>query len=127
MTRKPAIRDAEAHLVVSHGADFFGEDRHLLKALTSLAPYASNAFSWADRAKVAPLVQLLENPAAQTIPASEAAVLSEQLLKVSRSRGLQPKVSALARALADAAGRAAADGEPWEWRVEFESEPANRA
>jgi hypothetical protein len=89
--------------------------------VASLAPYVSNAFSWADRAKVAPLVQLLESPTAQTVPATEAAVLSEQLLKVSRSRGLQPKVSALARALADAAARAAADGEPWVWRVESET------
>lgn len=118
MSRKHAIKDAEAHVVVDHGADFFGEDRHPLKSLISLAPYASNAFSWADRAKVAPLVQLLENPTARTIPASEAALFSEQLLKVSRSRGLQPKVASLARALADAAGRAAADGEPWAWRVE---------
>jgi hypothetical protein len=31
---------------------------------------------------------------------------------------MKAKPSALARALADAAGRAAADGEPWEWRVE---------
>jgi hypothetical protein len=119
MTRKPQIKDPEAHVVVDHGADFFGEDRHPLKALISLAPYATNAFAWNDRAKVAPLVHLLENPGAEhTIPASQAAVLSEQLLRVSRSRGLQPKVSTLARALADAAARAAADGEPWEWRIE---------
>lgn len=121
MTRKPQIKDPEAHVVVDHGADFFGQDRHPLKALASLAPYVSNSFSWNDRAKVAPLVQLLEHPTEQTIPASQAAVLSEQLLKVSRSRGLQPKVSALARALADAAARAATDGEPWVWSVESET------
>lgn len=121
MTRKHAIRDAEAHVIVSHGADFVGEDRHTLKSLVSLAPYVSNAHSWADRTKVARLLALLEAPAEQTIPATEADALAEQLLKTSRSRGLQPKVSALARALADAAARAAADGEPWEWRVESET------
>lgn len=121
MTRKHAIRDAEAHIVVDHGADFIGEDRHTLKSVVALAPYVTNAFSWNDRKTIAPLVQLLEEPAARTIPATQAAVLAEQLLKVSRSRGLQPKVSALARALADAAARAAADGEPWEWRVESET------
>ena len=115
MTRKTQIKDAEAHVVVDHGADFFGEDRHTTKSLISLVPYVSSSFSWNDRAKVAPLVALLENPTAQTIPATQAAVLSEQLLKVSRTRGIQPKVSALARTLADAAARAAASGEPWKW------------
>lgn len=121
MTRKHQIKDAEAHVVVDHGADFFGEDRHPLKSLISLAPYVSNAFPWSERKTIAPLLALLENPAEQTVPASEAALFAEQLLKVARSRGLQPKVSALARALADAADRAAADGEPWEWRVESET------
>jgi len=117
MTRKPAIHDPEPHLVTSHGADFFGEDRHLLKALPTLAPWVNNSVSWNDRKTVAPLVQLLENPTAQTIPASQAAVLAEQLLKASRTRHLKPALSALARLLADAAARAAADGEPWEWTV----------
>lgn len=118
MTRKHAIVDAEPHLIVSHGADFFGQDRYSLKALASLAPYASNAFSYNDRKVVAPLVQALENPTARTIPASESAVFSEQLLKVSRSRHLKPAVAGLARALADAAARAADAGEPWEWQSE---------
>ncbi|MFJ4562111.1 hypothetical protein ACIP4Q_39400 [Streptomyces massasporeus] len=106
-----------SHLTVSHGADFFGEDHHPLKAVVALAPYVTSSFAWNDRAKVAPLTRLLENPAATTIPPSEAAALSEQLLKVARCPHLKPKPSALARALADAAGRAAADDEPWEWRV----------
>ena len=118
MTRKPQINDPEAHIIVDHGADFFGEDRHPLTALAALAPYVSNSVSWNDRAVVAPLLELLENPTPQTIPAPEAAVLSEQLLKVSRARHLKPKVAALARALADAAARAAADSEPWQWQVE---------
>jgi hypothetical protein len=118
MTRKPAIHDAEPHLVTSHGADFFGEDRHLLKELAALAPWASNSVSWNDRETIAPLVQALEQPVDRTFPAAEAARLAELLLKVSRTRHLKPKASALARALADAAARAAADGEPWEWRVD---------
>ncbi|MEU9349161.1 hypothetical protein AB0D74_48990 [Streptomyces sp. NPDC048278] len=118
MTRKHAIVDAEPHLIISHGSDFFGQDRHSLKSLISLAPYASNAFSWNDQKAVAPLVQALENPTARTIPAEDAAVFSEQLLKVSRSRHLKPAVASLARALADAAARAADAGEPWEWLEE---------
>jgi hypothetical protein len=118
MTRKHAIVDAEPHLIVSHGADFFGQDRHALKSLVSLAPYAASAFSWNDQKLVAPLVQALENPTARTIPASEAAVLAEQLLKVSRNRHIKPAVAGLARALADAAARAADAGEPWEWQHE---------
>lgn len=118
MTRKHAIADPEPHAVVSHGADFVGEDRHTIKDLISLAPYAANSVSWSERATVAPLLALLEQPTEQTIPASEAAALAEQLLKVSRTRGMQPRRSALARALADAAARAAADGEPWEWHIE---------
>jgi hypothetical protein len=110
--------EAATHAVVSHGADFFGQDRHPVKSLISLAPYASSSFSWADREKVAPLVQALEQPTDQKFPADQAAVLAEQLLKVSRCRHLKPKPSALARALADAAARAAADGEPWVWRIE---------
>ncbi|MFE5563274.1 hypothetical protein, partial [Streptomyces sp. NPDC056544] len=59
MTRKPAIHDAEAHVVTSHGADFFGEDRHPLKALASLAGYAEGCLPYAERR---PLVLLLTNP-----------------------------------------------------------------
>lgn len=106
------------HIVTSHGADFFGEDRHPLKDLTVLAPWVANSVSWNDRTTAAPLVQALEQPDARTFPAADAALLAEQLLKVSRSRGLKGKPAARARALADAAARAAADGQPWEWRTE---------
>lgn len=118
MPRKPQITDPQPHLVVSHGADFFGEDRHPVKALASLAPYASSSFSWNDQGRVAPLVQALENPTTRSWPPAEAAVLAEQLLKVSRNRHLKTGPSALARALADAAGRAAAAADLWVWRVE---------
>ena len=59
MTRKPQINDAQAHVVTSHGADFFGEDRHPLKALVSLAGYAEGCLPRDERG---PLVLLLTNP-----------------------------------------------------------------
>ncbi|MFI7396527.1 DUF7739 domain-containing protein [Streptomyces tendae] len=118
MSRKPAIHDAEPSLIVSHGADFFGEDRHPLKAIANLAPYVENSVSYTDRPTVAPLVRLLESPASQTFPVAEAAQLSERLLKVARDRRLKPAIATLARSLGDAAARAASDGDPWTWAVE---------
>jgi hypothetical protein len=118
MSRKPAIRAAESSLLVSHGADFFGQDRHLLKDVQGLAPYVENSVSYMDRKKVARLVRLLEAPASGSVPAGDADQLAEQLLKVARNGRIKPAVAALARALADAAARAAADGEAWTWSVE---------
>lgn len=118
MTRRPAIHDAEPSVVVSHGADFFGQDRHLLKEVAALAAWVENSVPYNDRKAVAPLVAAMERPEPRTFLAADAARISEQLLKVSRTRHLKPRASALARALADAAARAAADGEPWEWTVE---------
>lgn len=108
--------EAASHVVTSHGADFFGEDRHTLKSLASLAGYAEGALSYADRK---PIVELLQNPGdGGSMPPENAALVAELLLKVSRHKFVKPKPSALARALADAAARAAADGEPWVWRIE---------
>ncbi|MCX4792644.1 hypothetical protein OG369_43495 [Streptomyces sp. NBC_01221] len=118
MSRKYAIHDAEPSVIVSHGADFFGEDRHPLKGVTALAPYAENSVSILERSSIARLVQLLEAPAAQTFSSAEAAQLSEQLLKVSRDRHLKTGLAAIARHLADAAARAAAGGDSWTWTVE---------
>ncbi|MGQ4733524.1 DUF7739 domain-containing protein [Streptomyces sp. Ju416(a)] len=118
MSRKHAIHAAEAHVVTSHGADFFGEDRHPLKALQALGPYAQNSVAWTDRPTIAPLVQLLEDLEDRTFPPADAAQLSEQLLVIARARNIKAAVATLARALADAAARAAADSEPWEWRIE---------
>jgi hypothetical protein len=116
MTRKPQINDAEPHVVTSHGADFFGEDRHPLKALVSLAGYAEGCLSRDERG---PVVLLLSNPGeGGTMSASQAAEVAKLLLKLARHRFVRAKESAVARALADAAERAAAAGEPWEWRIE---------
>ncbi|MFI9187649.1 hypothetical protein ACIGXG_36235 [Streptomyces goshikiensis] len=118
MTRTPAIHDAEPSIVVSHGADFFGQDRHALKEVAALAAWVTNSMPYNDRQAVAPLVAAMEHPEPQTFPAATVGLVSEQLLKVARTRHLKPRAAALARALADAAARAAADGEHWEWRIE---------
>lgn len=116
MTRKHAIHDAEAHVVTSHGADFFGKDRHALKSLTSLAGYAEGCLSRDERG---PVVLLLTNPGeGGTMTPSQAAEISAVLLKLARHRFVRPKESAVAHALAAAATRAADAGEPWEWRME---------
>jgi|GEM_PF-6896469 len=118
MSRKPAIRAAESSVLVSHGADFFGQDRYPLRDVMALAPYVEASVSYMKRATVAPLVRLLESPASGSVPAADASQVAEQLLKVSRDRRIKPAISTLARALADAAARAAADGEAWTWSVE---------
>ncbi|MFD6872602.1 hypothetical protein ACFWD5_31790, partial [Streptomyces koyangensis] len=105
MTRRPAIHDAAPSLVVSHGADFFGQDHHLRKEVAALASWVQTSVPYNDRKAVASLVDALEFPKPRTFPAAEAALVSEQLLTVSRTRHLKPRASALARALADAAAR----------------------
>ncbi|MBK3540225.1 hypothetical protein JHN61_29285 [Streptomyces sp. MBT67] len=116
MTRKHAINDAEAHVVTSHGSDFFGEDRHTLKSLTSLAGYAEGCLLYDERG---PVVLLLSNPGeGGTMTPSQAAEVSTLLLKLARHRFVRAKESAVAHALAEAATRAADSGEPWEWRIE---------
>ncbi|MEH0549243.1 hypothetical protein QA802_41265 [Streptomyces sp. B21-105] len=104
------------NVAVSHGADFFGEDRHPLKVLTALAGYAEGCLTHAERG---PLVQLLKNPGeSETMPPAQAAEYAQLLLKLARHRFVKASAAGHARALADAAARAAADGEPWQWRIE---------
>ncbi|MEU8765013.1 hypothetical protein [Streptomyces sp. NPDC048659] len=111
-----------SHLVVSHGADFFGQDRHPLAAVTGLAGYATGTLPAAERRE---LVELLEHAAdGHTIEPATAAVLADQLLRVSRHGFLPAKASRLARALADAAARAAADEEAWTWTATTDTEIA---
>lgn len=108
----------QQHVVVSHGADFFGEDRYAFKTLATLAAAVESCFSFPSEER-RPLVTLLKDPsAAASIPPADAAGLADLLLRVSRHRHVKRAMSAVARALADAAGRAAADGEPWTWTVE---------
>jgi hypothetical protein len=116
MTRTPQIKDAEAHVVTSHGADFFGEDRHPLKALTALAGYAEGCLPRTERG---PLVQLLADLGQSgSVPAAQAADVAQLLRRLARHRFVKASAAAHARSLGDAAARAAVDGDPWEWRVE---------
>ncbi|MCL7370431.1 DUF7739 domain-containing protein [Streptomyces ardesiacus] len=116
MSRTHQIHAPEAHVVVSHGADFFGEDRHPLTSLTSLAGYAEGCLSRDERG---PVVLLLTTPGeGGTMTPSQAAEIAVPLLKLARHRFVRARESAVAHALADAAMRAAAVGEPWEWRME---------
>ncbi|MEV7275242.1 hypothetical protein ACIQIG_33940 [Streptomyces bacillaris] len=105
------------HIAVSHGADFFGLDHYPPTALSQLAPYVTNSTPYSQQADIAPLVAALETPADQEFPPDQAAQLAEQLRKVSRDHHLKGKPAAAARALADAAARAAADHDPWHWTL----------
>ncbi|MGW5803724.1 DUF7739 domain-containing protein [Streptomyces bacillaris] len=104
-------------VAVSHGADFYGLDHHPSTVLVQLAPYVTNSTPYSQQADIAPLVTALEAPADQEFPPDQAAQLAEQLRKVSRDRHLKGKPAAVARALADAAARAAADHDPWHWTL----------
>ena len=115
MTRKPQINDPEPHIVVSHGADFFGEDRHPLRVLVSLAEYAEGCLPYDERGA---LVHLLRHVGdGGTMPPAQAAEIAELLLRVARHRYVKASAAAHARALADAAARAAADGDRWTWHL----------
>ncbi|MFE9259151.1 hypothetical protein [Streptomyces sp. NPDC006879] len=109
-------------ITTTHGADFFGEDRHPVKALRSLADYARGSLPADDREHVVQLLEGAELTAigtVQTIPAAVAAKLAGQFRQIARSKFLRSRPLAQAVALlADAAARAAADGEPWEWRTD---------
>ncbi|WP_331724049.1 hypothetical protein [Streptomyces erythrochromogenes] len=109
-------------VTTSHGADFFGEDRHLVKSLTSLADYARGCLPADERE---PLVQLLAAQQAvevgteQAIPAAEAEAFAGQFRRIARHHFLRStRLRQAAAFLADSAGRAAADGQPWTWRTE---------
>lgn len=112
------------HLVTSHGADFFGQDRHPLALVSGLAAYVRSAVPFAQRSDLGPFLERLRQldqalaEAGARFEPDEAATLGEALLNVSRLQGVKPKVSAAVRLLADAATRAAAAREPWEWRIE---------
>lgn len=116
MTRTHQIHASEPHVVVSHGADFFGEDRHPLTSLTSLAGYAEGCLSQDERG---PVVLLLSSPGeGGTMTPGQAAEIAPLLLKLARHRFVRPKESAIAHALAAAAKEAATAAGPWDWRIE---------
>ncbi|MFF5977206.1 hypothetical protein ACFY7C_37540 [Streptomyces sp. NPDC012769] len=114
---------AATHVVVSHGADFFGEDRHPLRVLASLAGYAEGTLPAAERGLLVQLLQQAGDGAAgvtRTIAVDQVVKLAPLLRRVARSKFVKSRAHAAAAALlADAAERAVADGEAWQWRVEL--------
>jgi hypothetical protein len=113
-----AIHDTETHVVVSHGADFFGEDRITFKALAAIA--AQRPYGLLPWPECKPLLELLNNPGTddRTFPPEEAAELADFLGRLAGCSHLKGKAAVAARLLADAAERAAADSEPWVWHTE---------
>lgn len=106
-------------IVTSHGADFFGEDRHAPKTFVSLAGYAEGVLPAADRAQLVQLLRAAGIGEHLAIAPAEAGSLAGQLRQIARHRFVKSKAAALSAALlADAAARAATDGEAWTWRTE---------
>ncbi|MFG3038105.1 hypothetical protein ACGFYZ_14465 [Streptomyces sp. NPDC048330] len=105
------------HLLTSHGADFFGEDRHPLTLVTALAGYTACLPHAEGRLLSVFLTQVTDTAANGTprslVPA-QAAELVDPLRTLARARFIRSKpVTGTAALLAEAAARAAADGEPW--------------
>ncbi|MFE0654084.1 hypothetical protein ACFVZH_36620 [Streptomyces sp. NPDC059534] len=111
------------HILTSHGADFFGQDRHPLPFVTGLADYVAGVLPYDESG---PIVGLLKHAATEggEFTPDQATALGDALMKVARHRFTKPKVAAAARLLAEAAARAAADGEMWTWTLTDESEAA---
>ena len=106
------------HLTTTHGADFFGQDTHQVKAVRDLAEYARGVLSYDARKPLQPLIQHLETAGTEdtlTIPADQAEPFARLLRTVAGHRHTKPKPAKAARLLADSAARAAAQGEPWTW------------
>lgn len=109
------------HLVTSHGADFFGVDTHQAKHVRDLAEYARGVLSYDARKSLAPVIQRLESAGTDPeteVPADQAAALASLLATVAGHRHTKPKPAKVARLLAEAAARAAQEGEPWTWTTE---------
>jgi hypothetical protein len=104
----------QTHLVTSHGADFFGEDRYTLKQLHEIGQYLRGYASAND---FEPLARVLESAGArpQSIPPVKASEYAGLLRRVARGKFTPKKLAGAAALLADAADRAAADREPWNW------------
>ncbi|MFE7268524.1 hypothetical protein ACFU9B_42245 [Streptomyces sp. NPDC057592] len=104
------------HIVTSHGADFFGEDRYEIRDLQALAGYAEGALPYAD---CEALVRILAHAGDgdQEVPADQAAEMAGLFRRVAAHRFTRPKPAAHAMLLATAAACAASDGEPWTWTL----------
>ncbi|WP_411073321.1 hypothetical protein [Streptomyces sp. cmx-4-25] len=99
----------------SHGADFFGQDTHTVKAVRDLAGYARGCLPYDDREPLARLLESAGASAETTVTAEEADVLAGHLRTVASHKFTKAKAAKVARLLGDSAARAAAEGEPWTW------------
>ncbi|MGW1675683.1 DUF7739 domain-containing protein [Streptomyces sp. NPDC002324] len=109
------------HLTTTHGADFFGQDTHQIKAVRDLAEYARGVLSYDERKPLQPLIQHLEAAGTEdtlTVPADQAEPFARLLRAVAGHRHTKPKPAKVARLLGDSAARAAAEGEPWIWTTD---------
>ena len=109
------------HLTTTHGADFFGQDTHQVKAVRDLAEYARGVLSYDARKPLQPLIHHLEPAGTEhthTSPAHPAAPCARLLRRGAGHRHTKPKPAKVARLLGDSAARAAAEGEPWIWTTD---------
>lgn len=105
-----------SYVVTSHGADFFGEDRHPLTVLEKLAAYTDSLLPRDDiRGRV---YDVLANAhRGHDIDPGTAGILAGVFGQLASHRALVKKFAVPARLLALSAARAAAEGETWTWRT----------
>ncbi|MFH8620138.1 hypothetical protein ACH4E8_34360 [Streptomyces sp. NPDC017979] len=115
----PTTEASRLALVTSHGGDFYGEDRHPARVLLSVAEYAYLLHHDERELVVQLLREAAGSPAGTTrsIPTAQVATLAPPLRRLARNR-MKPADARTAALLADAAERAAADGDAWTWRAE---------
>ncbi|MGW5003785.1 DUF7739 domain-containing protein [Streptomyces hydrogenans] len=110
------------NIVTSHGGDFFGEDRHPVKLLTSLAGYAEGVLPTDERRLVVALLEAAGQApvgVVRSIEPTQAAEFAPLFRRIARHRFVKSRAAqAAAELLAAAAARAGADGEPWTWTAE---------
>lgn len=109
------------HITVSHGADFFGEDRFTVKQLRELGQYVRGVLPYDDSP---PLTRVLDEAgeSEREFGADQAALLAVLLRRAAAHRALQKKHAAVASLLGQSAARAAGDNEPWTWTPHNEGE-----
>jgi hypothetical protein len=109
------------HVVTSHGADFFGEDRFTVKQLRELGQHVRGVLPYDDSP---PLTKVLDDAGEgeREFGADQAALLAVLLRRAAAHRALQKKHAAVASLLGQSAARAAGDNEPWTWTPHNEGE-----
>lgn len=102
------------HIIVSHGADFFGEDRFTVRELRELGQHMRGVLPYDDHP---PLTRILDDAGEceHAFGAEEAALLAVLLRRAAVHRHLHKKYVRVAVLLGQAAAVAAGEGEPWTW------------